>query len=107
MIVKKTSVGALAMLFMLSLAFIAVAQETTKLEGVQSQIISGTIKELDGNTNTVTLETPNNEEMSFAVDSETKVTVGGQAGSLADLRAGQLITAELHGSKAKSVTIQS
>ena len=107
MIVKRALVGTLAMLFMLSVAFTAVAQETTKAKGVQLQTVSGTIKELDGTTNTVTVETPDMKQMSFAVDSETKVTVGGQEGSLADLKAGQLIIAELQGNKARSVTIQS
>ncbi|PYV91687.1 MAG: hypothetical protein DMG05_06710 [Acidobacteria bacterium] len=94
---RKFLVATLALLLMLSFT-LAAANAAEKGERA-----SGTVKKVDMITNTVTVETAGGQEVSFTVDPQTKITVSGKTGTLADLKEGQRVTVEHKDGKALSI----
>jgi len=94
---RKFLVATLALLLMLSFT-LAAANAAEKGERA-----SGTVKKVDMITNTVTVETAGGQEVSFTVDPQTKITVSGKTGTLADLKEGQRVTVEHKYGKALSI----
>lgn len=66
----------------------------------KQQLISGTIQKVDIASNTLTLETAEGHELTYAVDAQTKITLKGMPSALADLKVGRNVTVEANGEKA-------
>ena len=97
---RKTLVTTLALVLMLSFTLAAAVNAAEPEKGGKA---SGTVKKVDMITNTVTVETAGGQEVSFTVDPQTKITVSGKTGTLADLKEGQRVTVEHKDGKALSI----
>lgn len=72
-------------------------------ESAQTQRVTGTIAKIDTVRNTVTLVGADSKEVTYPVDSAAKIMVEGRDAGLADLKAGQPVTAEVKGKKIVSI----
>jgi Cu/Ag efflux protein CusF len=98
--VRKTLVTTLALVLMLSFTLATASNAAEPDKGGKA---SGTVKKVDMITNTVTVETAGGQEASFTVDPQTRITVAGKTGTLADLKEGQRVTVEHKGGKAVAI----
>ena len=97
---RKTLVATLALVLILSFTLAAATNPAEPDKGAKA---SGTVKRVDMITNTVTVEMAGGQEASFTVDPQTKITVAGKIGTLADLKEGQRVTVEHRGGNAVSI----
>ena len=96
---KKTLAPLLALALILGFALTVVANESA----ANSKEMSCTIKNVDFASNTVTVANVQAKEATYTVDQTTKITIGGKAGSLGDLKVGQSVKLKVNGNKALSI----
>lgn len=89
---KRILVPGLAIVAMLSFGLTLLAAQEPK-PGPSSeetpQLVDATILQVDTASNSVTVETTDKRRGTLAVDSQTKITVGGKKAKLSDLKQGQ------------------
>ena len=75
------------------------AQEPKQDPGAQHtpQLVDATILQVDTTGSSVTVETTDNRKGTLAVDSQTKITVGGKKAKLSDLKQGQQVKIAFNG----------
>ncbi len=88
---KITQVPMLALAAMLSFVLSAFAAQQATVEGKsdEAQLIIATIKQVDTAAHTITIETKEQQQGTFTVDSQTTITVDGKKAKLSDLKEGQ------------------
>jgi hypothetical protein len=96
---KKTLAPLLALALLFGLALTVVATESA----ADSKAMSCTIKNVDIASNTVTVANLQAKEATYNVDQTTKITIGGKAGSLGDLKVGQPVKLKVNGTTALSI----
>jgi Cu/Ag efflux protein CusF len=72
-------------------------------EAAQTQQITATIAKIDSAKSTLTLVGSDSKEVTYSVDAAARISVQGKDGALADLKAGQVVTAEVKGRKIVSI----
>ena len=100
---KKILVATLAFIVMISFAIpaLANAEEVSKVS--KDDKITGTIRNIDAASNSLTLETAQGVKATFTVDTQTTIQVDGKTCNMADLKVGQTVTVEAHGGKALTI----
>ena len=90
---KKTLLPMLVMAAMFSFSLtIRASQERPEARQQDApQLVSATIKQVDTAGSTVMVETPEKQQGTFTVDSQTKITVKGKKAKLSDLKEGQQV----------------
>jgi hypothetical protein len=71
--------------------------------GAGPKDLTGTVAKVDTRNSTLTIRTSEMREVTFTVDSRTKISVGGKDGTLSDLKEGQRVKLNINGSKAVSI----
>ena len=98
---RQTLIVALAMIIGCTIPILTRASEEA---GKDKKVkITGTIKNVDGVANSITLETSQGKKATYTVDAQTAIQVRGKAGTLADLKVGQTVMVEVEGSRAIAI----
>lgn len=87
----------------LAAVLLVFSSATLAEEASQTHQITATIAKIDSAKSTVTLVGSDSKEVTYSVDSAAKISVQGKDGALADLKAGQMVTAEVKGKKIVSI----
>ena len=95
---KRNMVPIVVLAFTLSMIFAGVSMAADP-----GNSVSGTVKNIDMASNILTVQTSEGTELAYSVDSQTKIVLNGQPGTLADLKAGQYVKIEAKGKKAVTI----
>ncbi len=82
---------------------ISLTSTVITLSAQKEQLITGTLKSVDSESNVITLETANGEHFTYSVDNTTRITIEGRPVRLADLNRGLTVNVEAEGGKAIAI----
>jgi prophage tail gpP-like protein len=103
---KKSIIALSILLFTASFA-VAFAQEPTAPK--QAMMQTGEVIAVDATNNQIVIKGDADKEITLLIAADTKITKGGKAAVLADVKAGDLVTSECEdatgGCKARSIQV--